>query len=372
MNWAPSGSRRTASSPFCESTLPPRTSAALAQAATSATAKWTCQCGRMPGSGPSPAPPTRCAPPRRPAAQHHLPGLVADLAAAGTLRRPVEDLAVEDRGVERVAGVQPYEGRLGAAPPLPVGDELALPDAEGRPVAVREQGRPAGREGQRAHRQGATAFLYAGHCLVRAGHREVRGPGHRHLPHRRHRRDPGDGRAVHQRDPEALAEFQGLPLPPENGPVELLRGLLVTAGQADPAGGTEHMVRGDDIRGRGGMSRIVVHGSRVLLSSAGGHRAVFDQCPSGTASGACRVPPRRRRGGGPHACRPVARACPGDTMDGCQSYRTNPPTSRTGSSPWRRRSASSRKRWPRTRSWTRPSAWSSRSAGSPRIRAGRY
>ena len=51
MNWAPSGSRSTASSGLSDSTLPPFCSAARAQRGASATAKCTCQCGRIVGSG---------------------------------------------------------------------------------------------------------------------------------------------------------------------------------------------------------------------------------------------------------------------------------------------------------------------------------
>ena len=48
---------------------------------------------------------------------------VLDVAAAGPVARPVQDLAVEDRGVEGVAGVQPGPGGRGVTPGLPVRQE---------------------------------------------------------------------------------------------------------------------------------------------------------------------------------------------------------------------------------------------------------
>src|SRR5207253_1997175 len=167
------------------------------------------------------------------------------------------------------------------------------------------------------------AFLYAGRRLVRAGHREVRRPGHRHLPHGRHRRDPGDRRAVRQRDPEALAEFRGLPLPPEDGPVEVLRGLLVTTGQAHPAGGAEHMAGGDDVRGRGGMSRIVVHGSASCSRRPASGRSSTSVRPEPLRAPA-EYPGGATETEAPVRLSPVARTLPSDRMETCQSYRTSP------------------------------------------------
>jgi hypothetical protein len=45
------------------------------------------------------------------AAQHDLVTVVVDLDAAGLRGRPLQDLPVEDGGIERVACVQPQEGR---------------------------------------------------------------------------------------------------------------------------------------------------------------------------------------------------------------------------------------------------------------------
>ena len=50
MNWAPSGSRSTASFASCERTVPPWCWAASTQVDTSDTKKWTCQWGRIVGS----------------------------------------------------------------------------------------------------------------------------------------------------------------------------------------------------------------------------------------------------------------------------------------------------------------------------------